>query len=175
MTPWPVAVAIIAPIAGRLADPYPAGILGGIGLGVLTLSFALLALLPAQPGDADIVWRILFCGLGFGFFQSPNNRAIISSAPRERSGGAGAIQSTARLLGQTIGAAVVALVFGYAGPSGGMSPTIAILMAAGFAALAMLASFSRLLQIVRVPRPRAADSVVPAPASPERAPARSPR
>ena len=152
ITPWPVTVAIIAPIAGRLADRYPAGILGGIGLGVLSLGFILLALLPAQPGDASIIWRIVVCGFGFGFFQSPNNRAIVSSAPRERSGGAGAIQATARLLGQTIGAALVALVFGYAGPGGGTSPTTAILIAAGFSALAALASLSRLLNFVRLPR-----------------------
>jgi MFS transporter, DHA2 family, multidrug resistance protein len=152
MTPWPVTVAIIAPIAGRLADRYPAGILGGIGLWVLCLGFVLLALLPAQPGDASIVWRIVVCGFGFGFFQSPNNRAIVSSAPRERSGGAGAIQATARLLGQTIGAALVALVFGYAGPGGGTSPRTAILIAAGFSALAAVVSLSRLLNSVRLPR-----------------------
>ena len=71
---------------------------------------------------------------------------------RERSGGTGAIQATARLLGQTIGAALVALVFGYAGPGGGTSPTTAILIAGGFSALAALASLSRLLNFVRLPR-----------------------
>jgi DHA2 family multidrug resistance protein-like MFS transporter len=35
MTPWPVAVAIMAPIAGRLSDRYPVGILGGVGLALL--------------------------------------------------------------------------------------------------------------------------------------------
>jgi DHA2 family multidrug resistance protein-like MFS transporter len=152
MTPWPVMVTIIAPIAGRLADRYSAGILGGIGLSVLTIGFVLLATLPSHPSAFDIVWRIVICGLGFGFFQSPNNRAIIVSAPRERSGGAGAIQSTARLLGQTIGAALVALIFGLAGPSGGTSPAVAILLAAGFSAAAAIASVSRLLDIVRMPR-----------------------
>jgi MFS transporter, DHA2 family, multidrug resistance protein len=162
ITPWPVTVAMIAPVAGRLADRYPAGILGGIGLSVLSLGFVLLALLPGQPGDADIVWRITVCGLGFGFFQSPNNRAIVSSAPRERSGGAGAIQATARLLGQTIGAALVALVFGYAGPAGGTSPTVAILLAAGFSTLAAIVSVSRLLNFGRLPRSsRTADSISP--------------
>jgi DHA2 family multidrug resistance protein-like MFS transporter len=162
ITPWPVTVAVIAPLAGRLADRYPAGILGAIGLSVLSLGFVLLALLPATPGDADIVWRIVVCGLGFGFFQSPNNRAIVSSVPRERSGGAGAIQSTARLLGQTIGAAMVALVFGYAGLAGGSGPTVAILLAAGFAAIAAAASISRMLGFVRRPRP----SPTAAPAQP---------
>src|SRR5271169_4253089 len=152
MTPWPATVAIIAPIAGRLADRYPAGILGGIGLGALTLGFVLLALLPAQPHAADIVWRMVICGFGFGFFGSPNNRAIITSAPRERSGGAGAIQSTARLLGQTVGAAFVALIFGFAGPAGGTGPTVAILLAAGFAALAGVLSVLRIFNFVRFSR-----------------------
>jgi MFS transporter, DHA2 family, multidrug resistance protein len=174
MTPWPVTVAIIAPIAGRLADRYSAGVLGGIGLTVLTAGFALLAALPPQPSAADIVWRIMICAFGFGFFQSPNNRAIVVSAPRERSGSAGAIQSTARLLGQTIGAALVALIFGFAGPSGGTSPTVAILLAAGFSAAAAVTSVSRLLRFVRVPRAaRTTDSVVE-PAPQDRATIRSP-
>jgi len=152
MTPWPATVAVIAPIAGRLADRYPAGILGGIGLSVLSLGYVLLALLPEHPSTANILWRMTLCGLGFGFFQSPNNRAIVVSAPRERSGGAGAIQSTARLLGQTIGAAFVALIFGLARPGAGAGPTVAILLAAGFSALAALASVSRLFNSVRAPR-----------------------
>ncbi len=144
MTPWPATVAVIAPIAGRLADRYPAGILGGIGLSVLSMGYVLLALLPEHPSTANILWRMTLCGLGFGFFQSPNNRAIVASAPRERSGGAGAIQSTARLLGQTIGTALVALIFGFAGSAAGAGPHVAILLAAGFSALAAVASVSRL-------------------------------
>jgi DHA2 family multidrug resistance protein-like MFS transporter len=163
MTPWPATVALIAPLAGRLADRYPAGILGGIGLSVLSLGYVLLALLPADPGTADILWRMTVCGLGFGFFQSPNNRAIVASAPRERSGGAGAIQSTARLLGQTIGAALVALIFGFAGLSGGTGPTIAILLAAGFSATAAVASVCRLFDFAGVPRPVRAGDVAPSP------------
>jgi DHA2 family multidrug resistance protein-like MFS transporter len=149
MTPWPATVALIAPIAGRLADRYPAGTLGGIGLGVLSLGYLLLALLPPHPASADILWRMMLCGLGFGFFSSPNNRAIVASAPRERSGGAGAIQSTARLLGQTIGAALVALIFGFAHPSGVTGPTIAILLASGFSAAAAVASLVRLSRFAR--------------------------
>jgi DHA2 family multidrug resistance protein-like MFS transporter len=146
MTPWPAMTAVLAPIAGRLSDRYPAGILGGIGLAVLSAGFVSLALLPAHPTTFDILWRVAVCGAGFGLFQSPNNRAIVSSAPRARSGGAGAIQGTARLLGQSVGAAAVALVFGLAQGSaqGSHGATIAILLAAGFAGLGTITSLSRL-------------------------------
>ncbi|WP_279357754.1 MFS transporter [Methylobacterium indicum] len=113
MTPWPIAIAVIAPFAGRLADRYPPGLLGAIGLVALSAGLALMASLPAEASPLAIAWRLTLCGLGFGLFQSPNNKVIITSAPRERSGGASGMQSTARLLGQSLGAAVVAVIFGH--------------------------------------------------------------
>ncbi|MGH8689050.1 MAG: MFS transporter [Burkholderiales bacterium] len=115
MTPWPAAVAVTAPIAGRLADRYSAGALGTLGLAVFAVGIALLALLPAAPSNVDVVWRMALAGVGFGLFQSPNNRVILSSAPPERSGGASGMLGTARLLGQTTGAALAALLFGLTG------------------------------------------------------------
>jgi MFS transporter, DHA2 family, multidrug resistance protein len=112
LTPWPLMVAVIAPFTGRLADRYPVGILSGIGLSVLAVGLGLVSLLPGHPYAFDIAWRMVICGLGFGFFNTPNNRAIITSAPRHRTGGASGMQAAARLFGQTTGAALVALVFG---------------------------------------------------------------
>jgi MFS transporter, DHA2 family, multidrug resistance protein len=130
MTPWPLTVAIIAPFAGRAADRYPVGILSGCGLGVLAAGLFTLAFLPAYPSALDIAWRMLICGLGFGVFNTPNNRAIIMSAPPVRSGGASGMQATARLLGQTLGAALVALLFGLFPVRG----TTVSMLVAGFAA-----------------------------------------
>ncbi|GJD53613.1 Riboflavin transporter RibZ [Methylobacterium crusticola] len=112
MTPWPIAIAVIAPVSGRLADRHAPGLLGGIGLAALACGLALMARLPTDASTAAIVGCLTLCGLGFGLFQSPNNKVIITSAPRERSGGASGMQSTARLLGQSLGAAVVAVIFG---------------------------------------------------------------
>jgi DHA2 family multidrug resistance protein-like MFS transporter len=141
MTPWPLVVAIMAPIGGRLSDRHSAGILGGLGLALLGVGMVLLATLPASPGIANIVWRMAICGLGFGFFQTPNIRAIMSSAPSGRSGGASGIVATARLTGQTIGAALAALCFALAGRDGATS---ALALGAGFAALGSVMSFLRL-------------------------------
>ena len=118
MTPWPLALALAAPFAGRLADRYPAGLLGGLGLLGLAGGLMLLALFPATGSPSGFVWRMALCGLGFGFFQAPNNRTIIAAAPRERSGAAGGMLSAARLLGQTLGAASVAILFRAYGAAG---------------------------------------------------------
>lgn len=141
MTPWPLAVAVAAPIAGRLADRYPAGLLGGAGLVVFAAGLALLAFIPSGAGDADIAWRMAVCGLGFGFFQSPNNRTLVSSAPRERSGAAGGMLATARLLGQTTGAVTMAILFHAALAR----PTdTALMLASAVALVAALVSLLRL-------------------------------
>jgi len=82
------------------------------------------------------------CGAGFGLFQSPNNRAIITSAPRERSGGASGMLGTARLLGETMGAALVALMFSL---FGGNATVWTLGLAADIALLAAAVSYSRLV------------------------------
>ena len=111
ITPWPIAVAMTAPLAGRLSDRVSAGLLVGIGLVLLSGSFVLLALLSPQASTADIGWRMALSGVGFGLFQSPNNRMFLASAPRHRSGAAGGMLASARQVGMTSGAALAAFVF----------------------------------------------------------------
>ncbi|MDB5619421.1 MFS transporter [Tardiphaga sp.] len=142
LTPWPLVVGIMAPIAGRLSDRYPAGILGGIGLAMLGVGMALLAMLPPEPSITNIVWRMVICGAGFGFFQAPNMKALMSSAPAGRSGSASGIVATARLTGQTTGAALAAFCFGMVGHQGA---TWALALGAGFAAVGCVMSFLRLV------------------------------
>jgi DHA2 family multidrug resistance protein-like MFS transporter len=146
MTPWPLMVVLAAPIAGRLADRYPAGLLGGIGLTVLSRGLLSLALLPAEPSSIAIAWRMAICGLGFGIFQSPNNRTIMSAAPRSRSGGASGMLATARLLGQTLGAALAATMFNVLP---GQGATAALGLGAAFALTA--AGISSLRLAARTP------------------------
>ena len=141
ITPWPIMVALMATLAGRLSDRYPAGILGGAGLATLSLGMVSLALLPDHPTNIDIIWRMAICGTGFGFFQSPNLKQLMASAPPNRAGGASGIITVARLMGQTTGAALVALCFFLDDHHG---PVLALGLGAAFAGAASVASVSRL-------------------------------
>lgn len=146
LTPWPLATMVMAPLAGYMIEKVHAGLLGAIGLLVMACGLFGLALLPSSPSDLDIIWRMALCGAGFGLFQSPNNHTIVSSAPAQRSGGASGMLGTARLLGQSTGAALVALLLNLQGNSGTHS---ALLLAGGLAVIAATVSGLRVTQ----PRP----------------------
>ncbi len=140
VTPWPIMVAVAAPIAGRLTARYPASILGSLGLATMTLGLTMMALLPKDPANWDIAWRMGLCGLGFGFFQTPNNTALMTSGPVNRSAAASAMLAVARLLGWSFGSALVALLFAAEGPGA----TVACLTAAAaVSGLGLLISASR--------------------------------
>lgn len=138
--PWPLAVGVFAPISGRLVERYPAGLLGGLGLAVLAVGLVLVAALPVHPAVADVAWRMALCGAGFGLFQTPNNRTLIGAAPKARSGGASGMLGTARLMGQSIGAALVAVLLSHFAEYGTL---LSLYMAAGFASVAAVVSTLR--------------------------------
>ena len=141
MTPWAVLVAVMAPVAGRLSDKYSPGVLGGIGLALLSSGLVAMLLLPPAPTAFDIGWRMAWCGIGFGFFQAPNLKAIMGSAPKSRAGSASGIVATSRLTGQATGAALVAYCFTISATNG---TRYALMLGAAFAGVACVASFARL-------------------------------
>jgi len=144
LTPWPLAAGAMSHFAGRLADRYPFWVLGTIGMTVMTGGLLLLGLAPAHPTTLQIVWRAALGGAGFGFFGAPNNRALVANAPRERAGGAGGIMTMSRLVGQAIGIALVAVIFGIMahGDATLRSSTFALLCGSGFTVLAAAVCFS---------------------------------
>jgi DHA2 family multidrug resistance protein-like MFS transporter len=111
MTPWPLTVAVAAPLAGRLANRVSTGSLCAAGGACLAVGLTAAALWPLRSGLLPLVPITMLCGAGFGFFQVPNNRNMFLSAPKQRSGAAGGMQGTARLVGQTAGAVGVTLLF----------------------------------------------------------------
>jgi len=140
LTAWPLTVVVVGPTAGVLSDRYPAGALGGIGMGLATASLLLLAFLPAHLTHVDLVWRMMLSGAGFGLFLAPNARLIVHSAPQERAASAGGLISTTRLTGQTLGATLLAGLLS----SGYGAGRVPALLAAALAALAGILSMARL-------------------------------
>ena len=119
-------------------------------VGGTTSSVQSMVLTACKRGDEIILPRnvhrsvlnaLVLCGAGFGLFQSPNNHLLLSSAPSYRTGGASGMQATARLVGQTTGAALVALLFYL---NGDRAPHAAMWLAGGFTLCGSLVSCSRL-------------------------------
>lgn len=143
MTPWPLTTMVAAPLAGHLSDRYSAGVLGAIGLSLFACGLMALSFLNADSSHVDIIWRMALCGAGFGFFQSPNNRAMLSEAPKDRAGAAGGTLGMARVVGQSLGAVVVAFLLS-AAPINGVGH--------GFQIAAVTALFGAVMSGSRVRR-----------------------
>lgn len=142
MTSWPLVIVVAAPIAGFLAGKIHGGLLGGIGLLIMSSGCFLLSGVPPTTPQALLIGGMMLCGLGFGLFQSPNNHLLLSSAPAYRSGGASGMLATARLVGQTTGATLVALLFHLSPDS---APHHALLLAGVLTLTGAVVSCSRLM------------------------------
>jgi DHA2 family multidrug resistance protein-like MFS transporter len=140
VTPWPAMIFIAAPLGGRLVQRYSAALLSSLGLVCLATGLVLLATMPAAPSDLDIGWRMALCGLGFGFYQTPNNTTVMTAGPLSRSGAAGGMLAVARTLGWCLGSALVTLIFSLAHDSATLR---CLELAACFAALGAVFSVSR--------------------------------
>jgi MFS transporter, DHA2 family, multidrug resistance protein len=140
ITPWPLGMMALGPLAGVLSDRIPAGILGSIGMALATTALLLLAFLPADAQAIDIAWRMALAGAGFGLFLAPNSRLIVGSAPTNRVASAGGMVSTVRLTGQTLGATIVGALLAMNFGADRTPP----LIAAGLAFIAGLCSLARL-------------------------------
>ncbi len=81
------------------------------------------------------------CGVGFGFYQTPNNLTLMTAGPPDRSGAASGMVAVARTVGWSLGSALVALIFGVQGGYGSVS---CLWVAMGFAVVGAVVSVSRM-------------------------------
>jgi DHA2 family multidrug resistance protein-like MFS transporter len=140
VTPWPLLVVVAAPIAGRLTARHSPALLGSLGLAVLAIGLALLAIMPPLPSALDVGWRMALCGIGFGFFQTPNNTILMTAGPLRRSGAAGGMLALARTFGWCLGSALVAVVFAVVQDG---ATIVCLKIACGFAVFGALAGVWR--------------------------------
>ncbi len=144
MTPWPLATMIVSPIAARYVEKHNPGTTAAVGMGVFIVGVLLLLFTGANPSEWNIAWRMAICGVGFGMFQTPNNIVMVMATPVNRSGGAGGMQSTARLVGQTLGATIVSSVFALLAHET-TAISVCLYISVGFALCAGIFSYTRTL------------------------------
>jgi MFS family permease len=111
LTVFPVALGLLAPVAGVLSDRYgPRGI-SLIGLAI----FGGACLSMAALKESTSVWQytlyLLPVGIGAGIFQSPNNSAIMGAAPREQLGVVSGLLSLSRTFGQVTGLPLIGAIY----------------------------------------------------------------
>jgi DHA2 family multidrug resistance protein-like MFS transporter len=141
MTPWPMTVALVAPLAGRLADRMSGAWLCALGGALLSFGLALTATWPVHGRPLLLIPFLVVCGAGFGLFQVSNNRNMFMFAARARTAAAGGMQSTARLTGQTIGALILTVLFTLTSVE--LAPRIGLGIAAALTLIAGLVSTRR--------------------------------
>ncbi len=144
MTPWPLATMIVSPIAARYVERHNPGATAAAGMAVFILGVILLVFTGGNPAEWNIACRMAICGIGFGMFQTPNNIVMVMATPPHRTGGAGGMQSTARLVGQTLGATLVSSIFALLATEL-TAVRVCLYISMGFALFAGIFSYTRTL------------------------------
>ncbi|MFZ5788041.1 MAG: MFS transporter, partial [Acidobacteriota bacterium] len=108
----PVLMALLSPFAGRLSDRVAPRLVASSGMALITAALAALALLGAATPLPAVIAALAVLGTGFALFSSPNSNAVMAAVERRDYGVASAILGTARLVGQALSMATVALLFG---------------------------------------------------------------
>ncbi|MBE3562587.1 MAG: MFS transporter [Hydrogenibacillus schlegelii] len=127
ITAQAVAMIVASTVAGGLADRRGTRLPSLIGLAVSAAAFGVLALLgPGTPVGFVVAGLALF-GVGMGFFQPPNNVAVLESVPKEATGLTGGIIATVRNLGRVLGVAVATFLFDrVGGPDGAAEAVVGV-------------------------------------------------
>lgn len=107
----PALIGIVAPISGALSDRIGSRKLTTIGLFCLIVGYWTASGATPQASLLEFALRALPIGIGMGIFQSPNNSAVMGTAPRERLGVVSGMLSITRTLGQTVGISILSAVW----------------------------------------------------------------
>ena len=103
LTAQPIVMVFAAPISGTLSDRIGSRLLATLGMLVLAGGLFFMSSLGENSPLGLVAVGLAICGLGTGIFISPNNSALMGSAPRARQGIAAGILATARNVGQVLG------------------------------------------------------------------------
>lgn len=106
----PVMMVLFSPLAGRLSDRYEPRFLASAGMGCTAAGLFALSFLSGETSYGQIIMRLIFVGLGFALFSSPNTSAALGAVERRHLGTATATIGTMRLIGQVLSMGIMMFV-----------------------------------------------------------------
>jgi EmrB/QacA subfamily drug resistance transporter len=134
----PVALGVVAPLSGRIADRYGVRLPTTVGMAVAAAGLGALGWL--RPSTAGFLGLLVVVGAGLGLFISPNNAGIMTSVPPGQSGLASGLLNMGRGLGTALGLAVTTAVFSALGGDGGVPSVVRSAFSATILVLALAAA-----------------------------------
>jgi EmrB/QacA subfamily drug resistance transporter len=111
LTFQPLAMAVAAPISGTISDRVRSNLPSTIGMAILAVGTLLLSLVGEDTSLVKVAAAFIVTGLGTGIFISPNNSALMGSAPSNRQGIAAGMLATSRNFGMVLGIGLAGAVF----------------------------------------------------------------
>jgi EmrB/QacA subfamily drug resistance transporter len=106
----PAVQAILSPLAGRLSDRIEPRTVASIGMGLCFVGLVSLNIVGEDTSIGYIVGCLVFLGVGFAFFSSPNTKAIMGAVERRFFGVASAVVGTMRQVGMTFSMGTVMMI-----------------------------------------------------------------
>lgn len=110
LTPIPITMSVIAPIAGALSDRYGPPLMTSIGMLISSIACFFMIFSGRNPDLAILLIEFTALGLGMGLFTPPNNSAVMGCVPEERLGSAGGILNMMRASGRVFGIDISGLI-----------------------------------------------------------------
>lgn len=111
LTAQPLVMAVIAPVSGTLSDKIGTRIPTTIGMGIMAVGLYFLSGIGPSTSIRILLLYLVIFGLGIGIFISPNNSALMGSAPKNRQGIAAGLLATARNVGMVLGIGLAGAIF----------------------------------------------------------------
>jgi MFS family permease len=107
----PILMALSSPLAGYLSDHVDPQKLTTLGMGLVTIGLFILIFLNKNTNVYILILSLIFQGLGYGIFASPNNTTIMSSVPEQDTPMASSALATMCTMGETLSMTIFTVIF----------------------------------------------------------------
>jgi MFS transporter, DHA2 family, methylenomycin A resistance protein len=122
-----VAFVIVSQFSGKIANQLGPRVPMTAGMALMGTGLLMLAFVPIENSLGLIESALLIIGCGLGLNTGPVNSVAVANVPKSRAGTASGLVNTARMVGATLGVAVLGALFaifgrGESGIAGGLVP-----------------------------------------------------